>query len=129
MSTHYSIFLAQSVIPGGADPNSSIDNIVGIFTKKPNIDPTSIPGALDELWKVSMDGVMYQITCALGVTIGVIAVAFWCTKFYQTLRSGETNMVVNDLVWPVILLVMLSNGGKYMSDSTSGMRDMMNGVN
>jgi hypothetical protein len=56
MSINYPMLLAQSVILGGANPSSPIDSIVGIFTKKPNIDPTSIPGALDELWKVSMDG-------------------------------------------------------------------------
>jgi hypothetical protein len=129
MYLNYPIFIAQSVIPGGANPNSSIDNVVGIFTQKPNIDPTSIPGALDELWKVSMDGALYQITCGLSFLVAAIAMGFWCLKFYQTLKYGETRMVINDLMWPFFLVVLLSSRGKMMSDATTGMRDIMNGVN
>jgi hypothetical protein len=125
----YPILIAQSVIPGGANPNSSIDNVVGIFTKKPNVDPNSIPGALDELWNVAMGGSLYQTTCLLGVLIGVIGVGFWCAKFYQTLEKGEARLLVNDLMLPLVLVVMLSGGGYYMRDSTNGLRDIMNGVN
>lgn len=129
MSTNYPMFLAQSVIPGGADPNSSIDNIIGIFAKKPNVDPNSISGALDDLWNVSMEGSMYQIIGRLGVLIAVIAVGSWCVNFYRTLERGDGRLTVNDVVWPVVIVFMLSNGATNMRVTTMGARDMMNGVN
>jgi hypothetical protein len=129
MSIHYSLLLAQSVIPGGADSNSSIDNIIGIFAKKSNVDPNSIAGALDDLWNVSMEGTMYQIIGRLGVLIAVIAVGSWCVNFYRTLEKGDARLTVNDVVWPVIIVFMLSNGAVNMRVTTMGARDMMNGVN
>jgi hypothetical protein len=78
MSINYPVFFAQSVIPGGAVSGSPIDNIVGVFTKKPNVDPNSISGALNDLWNVAMDGTLYQIIYRLGLLIAVLAVGFWC---------------------------------------------------
>lgn len=93
---------------------------------KPNLDPKSISGALDDLCDVSMDGGMYQIIDRLGA---LIAVAFWGLKFYRTLERGDGRLIVDDIVWPAIIIFMLSNGAMNMRVSTIGIRDMMNGVN
>jgi hypothetical protein len=129
MPIYYPIFLAQSVIPGGADPNSSIDSIVGIFAKKSNVDPNSIVGALDDLWNVSMEGSMYQIIGRLGVMIAVIAVSAWAVNFYETLKRGDARLTVHEVIWPALIVFLLAGGAMNMRIATMGTRDMMNGVN
>jgi hypothetical protein len=129
MLANYQLFFAQSFLPNPTGP-SAVDNLYNtIFTRNTNVDPDSVPGALDKLWNIAMDGSMYQIVCRLGLFIAVVAVGFWCVKFYKTLDEGGLRPAINDLVFPVLLVVLLSNGGKNMKDFTSFTRDTMNGFN
>jgi hypothetical protein len=126
MFVYSQILLAQS-----ADPTSTgtktIDGITKVLFSKPNVSPDSVPGALDTLWNIAMDGTMFQIVCRLGLFIAVVGVGFWCVKFYKTLDEGGLRPAINDLVFPVLLVVLLSNGGKNMKDFTNLARDTMNG--
>jgi hypothetical protein len=126
MFAYHQILLAQA-----ADPTSTstktIDGITKVLFSKPNVSPDSVPGALDTLWNIAMDGTMFQIVCRLGLFIAVVGVGFWCVKFYKTLDEGGLRPAINDLVFPVLLVVLLSNGGKNMKDFTNMARDTMNG--
>jgi hypothetical protein len=126
MFAYSQILLAQA-----ADPTSTgtktIDGITQVLFSKPNVSPDSVPGALDTLWNIAMDGTMFQIVCRLGLFIAVVGVGFWCVKFYKTLDEGGLRPAINDLVFPVLLVVLLSNGGKNMKDFTNLARDTMNG--
>jgi hypothetical protein len=90
---------------------------------------TEIPAALNRLWKMAMEGSMYKTVCFLGVFIAVFGVGFWCVKFYKTIEEGGMRPAVNDFVAPIILVILLSNGGENMRNLTLGARDAMNGFN
>jgi hypothetical protein len=89
----------------------------------------SVPQALNSLWLIAMNGNMYKIVCSLGLLIAVIAVGFWCVKFYKTLEEGGLRPAINDLIFPILLVVLLSNSGDNMRKLTMGTREIMNGVN
>jgi hypothetical protein len=128
MFFNYQLFFAQTFLPNPSG-SSTVDSIVSIFTNKFNVEPDSVPGALDKLWDIAMDGSMYQIVCRLGLFIAVVAVGFWCVKFYKTLDEGGLRPAINDLVFPILLVVLLSNGGGNMKNLTNFTRDAMNGFN
>jgi hypothetical protein len=88
-----------------------------------------IPAALNKLWKIAMNGSMYKTICFMGMFIAVFAVGFWCVKLYKTLEEGGLRPAVNDLVFPIILVIMLSNGGENMREMTLGTRNIMNNFN
>jgi hypothetical protein len=88
-----------------------------------------IPAALNKLWKISMEGGMYKTVSFIGMIIAVFAVGFWCVKLYKTLEEGGLRPLANEMVLPVILVVMLSNSGKNMREMTLGTRDAMNSFN
>jgi hypothetical protein len=88
-----------------------------------------IPKALNTLWKMAMEGNMYKTVSLLGVLIAVFGVGFWCVKFYRTIEDGGLRPAINDVVAPIILVIMLSNGGDNMRSITLGARDAMNGFN
>jgi hypothetical protein len=137
------ILLAQTPeqsIPGVTQlaPNSSpgtipapgaglLDQLWGAVTN--SSEDSEIPAALNKLWKISMEGGMYRTICFLGTLIAVLAVGFWCVKLYKTLEEGGLRPAANEMVFPVLLIVMLSNNGKNMRDLTLATRDAMNGFN
>jgi hypothetical protein len=95
----------------------------------PSSTADSVPKALDTLWHIAMDGNMYHVVCIVGMFIAMVAVGFWCVKFYKTLEEGGIRPAINELVMPVVVVIMLSNGGKNMKDLTMGTRALMNGFN
>jgi hypothetical protein len=105
---------------------SIIDILINPVT---NPDADTIPKALNSLWDIAMNGNMYRVVCALGMVIAVFAVGFWCVKFYKVLEDGGLRPAAAELAFPVILVIMLSNGGSNMRTFTMGARDMMNNFN
>jgi hypothetical protein len=129
MIAHY--LLAQaSPAPTPSTTASSVDLFLNGLTNFGNITSTdAIPAALNKLWDVAMKGNMYKLVSGLGLSLAVFAVGFWCVKFYKSLEDGGFRTAANDLVLPVALVVLLSNGGANMRDMTIGTRDMLNGIN
>jgi hypothetical protein len=89
----------------------------------------AIPAAMERLWQVTMTGNMYKMISGFGLMIAIVAVGFWCVKFYKTLEEGGVRPAVNDLVIPLLLVILLSNGGSQLRDMTIGTRNIMNGIN
>jgi hypothetical protein len=98
-----------------------------IILSKRSTDP--IPVAIQKLWKLAMEGSLYGLVSSIGGGIAVFAVGFWCVKFYQALEEGTLKPAVNQLIYPIILIMLLSNGGDNMRKLTMTTRDVMNNVN
>jgi hypothetical protein len=130
------VLLAQLSIPGvtplepGAEAppaDGLFDQVWGAATN--STEDLEIPSSLNKLWAIAMDGSMYRTICFLGMLIAVFAVGFWCVKFYKTIDEGGLKPAATEMIFPLILVVMLSNNGKNMKDLTLGARDAMNGFN
>jgi hypothetical protein len=98
-----------------------------LLSQRSPTDP--IPVAIQKLWKLAMEGSLYGLVSSISGAIAIFAVGFWCVKFYQALEEGTSKSVVNQLIYPVILVMLLANGGSNMSKLTLTTRDMMNNVN
>jgi hypothetical protein len=106
-----------------------VDFLKGILSPSSGASTAAIPKALDEIWNIAMRGNMYKLTCSFGLLIAVIGVGFWCLKFYKALQEGTLQPAVNEMVFPLIIVIMLSNGGNNMRNVTMTVKDMLNGVN
>jgi hypothetical protein len=84
-----------------------------------------IPSSLNKLWTIAM----YPTVCFLGMLIAVFAVGFWCVKLYKTLDDGGLKPAANEMIFPLLLVFLLSNNGKHMKEFTLAARDAMNGFN
>jgi hypothetical protein len=105
------------------------DFLKSILSPSSGASTAAIPKALDEMWNIAMRGNMYRLTCSFGLLIAVIGVGFWCLKFYKALQEGTLQPAVNEMVFPLIIVIMLSNGGNNMRNVTMTVRDILNGVN
>jgi hypothetical protein len=104
-----------------------IDSLSDILSN--SVSTEAVPKALDDLWKITMEGNFYKLVARLGLLIAVFGIGFWCLKLYKSLEEGALRPVVNDLIWPILLVVLLSNNGRNMRDFTMFSRDIMNGIN
>jgi hypothetical protein len=105
------------------------DFLKSVLSSASSASNSAIPKALDEIWNIAMRGNMYRLTCSFGLLIAVIGVGFWCLKFYKALQEGTLQPAVNEMVFPLIIVIMLSNGGGNMRNLTMTVRDMLNGIN
>jgi hypothetical protein len=131
----HQILLAQQSIPGvtplqPSDPapgEGLFDQVWGAATN--STEDLEIPSSLNKLWTIAMDGSMYRTVCFLGMLIAVFAVGFWCVKLYKTLDDGGLKPAANEMIFPLLLVFLLSNNGKHMKEFTLAARDAMNGFN
>jgi ABC-type multidrug transport system fused ATPase/permease subunit len=89
----------------------------------------AIAKSLDSLWKAALTGPLYQSINNVGVLLAVFCIGFWCFKFYREMEEGGLRPAASELIFPIILVFLLSNGGSNLSNCTMGMRDYMNKVN
>jgi hypothetical protein len=94
-----------------------------------NLDSQSVAKSFDTVWKIAMDGNLYKLVCSIGLLIAIFAVGFWCVKFYISLEEGGYRPAVNEMIFPLVLVVLLSNGGANMRDATVATRNVLNNVN
>jgi hypothetical protein len=139
------VLLAQSLSIPGVTPSDLSESVpvTSVTTAPPgeglfdqlwgavtnSTQDLEIPAALNKLWTIAMEGSMYKMVCLLGTLLAVFAVGFWCVKLYKTLDEGGLRPAVNEIVFPIILVAMLSNNGKNMKELTLGTRDAMNSFN
>jgi hypothetical protein len=95
----------------------------------PKIPTDPAPLALQELWLVAMNGNLYKLVTSIGILIAIFAVGFWCFKFYLAIEEGGLRPAYREMIFPAILVILLSNGGGNMRNLTLAGRDIMNNVN
>jgi hypothetical protein len=120
------VFIINSLFIAQATPD--IKDIGRYISGNPP-SADAVPLALNQLWDIAMQGNLYRLTSSIGLLIAVLAVGFWCVKFYQALEEGGLKPAVNEMIFPIILIIFLSNGGRGLSEATSSVRDIMNNVN
>jgi hypothetical protein len=106
--------------------NASV-GLESLFSQRSPTDP--IPKAIQKLWQLTMEGSLYNLLVSFAGGIVVFGVAFWCLKFYQSLDDNGLRPTVNQLIYPVILVILLANGGENMRRLTMTTRDVMNNMN
>ncbi len=104
-------------------------SVFGRSLVAPRSPTEPVPAAIQKLWTIAMEGNLYSLVSAFGVTIAVFAAGFWCLKFYQGLQEGTLTPAMNQLLWPFLLVLLLSNGGKNLRSLTMTTRDVMNNMN
>jgi hypothetical protein len=89
----------------------------------------AIPKALSVMWNYALNGSLYKMSCSLGLVAAVVGVGFWSLKFYKALNESTLLPTVNEVLYPLLIVVLLANGGSNMRSATFGMKDMINTIN
>ncbi len=91
-----------------------------------------IAAAWDYAWEVSLNqGGLYRVLVNFGITVAVICLLFWCLKFARQWMQEEATSFwsFQEIIYPVLVILLLSNGGSNLAKLSTGMRSMISSVN
>jgi hypothetical protein len=84
----------------------------------------------DFLWDATLSGGLYRIMANVGATIAVMSLMFFIVNFAkQMMQSEAVDWVLGELVYPMMVILMLSNGGGNLALLSQGMRTTINYYN
>ena len=92
----------------------------------------NIVSVFDKEWEflVNGDSEIYQTLVVVSLSIATILVAFWSVGWYQQIvNNGFSTTVINEIIYPIIIVLMLSNNGALLANTSLFFREISNGVN
>ena len=92
----------------------------------------AIVSIFDEEWKLLANGnsEIYKALVIISLSIAAILVAFWSIGWYQQIvNNGFNTAVINEIIYPILVILMLSNNGALLANTSLLFRDISNGVN
>ncbi|MGG6297770.1 hypothetical protein ACQ4M4_25540 [Leptolyngbya sp. AN02str] len=88
-----------------------------------------ISGAWDEVWTMVIGGALWLALCNLGVAFGVFGLVVWTVQLFQSLLDDATAKPFSRLIVPIILCMLLVNGGALLGDVVFTFRGVINDLN
>lgn len=90
---------------------------------------TSIAEGFNDLWNKTLEGGLYKILCDIGVLFAVATLTFFMFEWTKKMLDGDEHRPITDLIWPLIVVLFLTNNGKVLGQSTLGVRNYINNIN
>ncbi|QLE45666.1 hypothetical protein FD723_36065 (plasmid) [Nostoc sp. C052] len=101
----------------------------GELVKKAAETSASISAGFDDLWNKTLAGELYNNICTVGALFAVATLTFFMIEWTKQMINGNEQRAFSDFIWPLIVVVLLSNHGKVLGNSTLGIRNYINNVN
>jgi hypothetical protein len=89
----------------------------------------SVAQGFDELWVETINGGVYWAICNVGALFALATLTFFIIEWTKRMMNGEEQRAYTDFIWPLIVVVLLSNKGNMLGKSTLGIRNYINNVN
>ena len=89
----------------------------------------AVSESFDRLWDQVLTGRLYAIINNVGLLFALLSIGFWCVMLYKALDQNDMRPGIGELIFPLIVIFLLANGGQNLASATLGMRDMLNGIN
>ena len=91
----------------------------------------NVSQAWDRTWDIALSGGLYGAINNIGIFLAAGALVFWLLDFVRKWLSDEVNGVwaLQDLIWPVIIILFTANNGALLAGFSRGFRDTLNGFN
>lgn len=114
--------------PGAGGP-LSIPGSSGWTNQVVDAASNAISGAWDQVWTTSMSGPLYGVLSRLGLMIAGFVVVFFIFQFARNMLEDNSNRPISELIWPLVVVIFLSNNGALLGGFTLGMRGLINQEN
>lgn len=94
-----------------------------------------IAQAMDQLWQDVLLGTgpggpaLYGALANLGLFFALGTFMLWLTKWTKSMIDDEGNNPISELIWPLIVIVLMSNRGAVLAQCTLELRSIINQTN
>lgn len=89
----------------------------------------SVAGEFTKVWIDVMNGKLYEETAKIGVLLAVFSLGLFLVQWARQMMDGDGDKAFAELIWPLIVIVFLSNGGAVLKDTTLELRGVGNQIN
>ncbi|MDY7013981.1 MAG: hypothetical protein SVX43_10375, partial [Cyanobacteriota bacterium] len=91
----------------------------------------AVADAMDGLWNdiIVPNGALWGAVVDLGLFFAVGTLALFLVRWTQEFLNDDNPRSFSEIVWPLVVVVLLSNGGALLADSVLGLRGIVNSLN
>lgn len=85
----------------------------------------------DQTWDlfITQPNGIYMALVNIGRIFALISIVFFIYQFLQKVLSDESYHALSDLIWPVIVIILLSNNAALLRQSSTAIRAVINQAN
>lgn len=113
---------------GPESPSPLTEGAERIFTVGAEV-AEDVAAGFTPLWINVMEGGLYQAIAGVGTLVAVAALGLFLVQWAHQMMNGEGDKAFTELIWPVIVIVFLSNDGALLSTATLELRAIGNQIN
>lgn len=89
----------------------------------------AVAEAMNQLWEQTLNSSLYSALAQLGVFFAVGTLLIFMVQWFKALMDGDNPQAFSDIVWPLLVIVLLTNQAQVLSACTLQLRDIINQVN
>lgn len=119
---HWGLILAQAENPNPGQAASTITED-GIAASE------AVAQSMDKLWNDVLEGGLYSAIANLGIFFAVGTLLIFMVQWTREMVDGDNSKAFSEIIWPLVVIVLLSNNGELLSLSTLGLRTIINQTN
>ncbi|MEG3858840.1 hypothetical protein [Microcoleus sp. herbarium12] len=121
--TFYFIFYFATVGDG------NFGQAVTDITKQGEQASNLVSQSMDGLWNDVLGGGLYAAICKLGLFFAIGTFVLFMVNWTKAMMYDENIEAFSELIWPIIVIIFLSNSGANLSKGTIGLRNIINEAN
>ncbi len=89
----------------------------------------AITEAMNGLWNDVLGGSLYAAIAKLGVFFAIGTLIIFIVQWFKALVDGDYPQAFSEIIWPLIVIVLLSNQAQLLATCTLQLRNVINTVN
>ena len=89
----------------------------------------AIAESMNGLWDDVLSGGLYGAIAQLGVFFGVGTLLLFVVQWAKDMVDGDNPKAFSELIWPLVVVVLLSNQAQPLAAATRGLREIINSTN
>ncbi|WP_242062340.1 hypothetical protein [Nostoc punctiforme] len=101
----------------------------GQLAQEANNSAIAVAEGFNQLWERTISGEVYTRMCTVGALFAVATLTFFIIEWAKKMMALEEQRAYTDFIWPLIVVLLLSNNGNLLGQSTLGIRNYINNVN
>lgn len=119
---HWGLILAQvkNPSPGQAASTITEDGIAA---------SSAVAQSMDKLWNDVLGGGLYGAIANLGIFFAVGTLLIFMVQWTREMVDGDNSKAFSEMIWPLIVIVLLTNNAKPLASVTLGLRTIINQTN
>jgi hypothetical protein len=116
------LFFAQTQPPNPGQAASTITDD-GVAASE------AVARAMDQLWDDVLQGGLYSAIANLGVFFAVGTLLVFIVQWTREMVDGDSSRGFEEIIWPIVVIVLLANNAQPLSAATKGLRGIINQTN